>query len=474
MMQIHTKNIYKPKNCLYLGLNRKYKTLQCITIALALLLGVPMVNTADTVQPRKQNFVLTGYYSPIEGQCCYVKGGIEADKILNGEGHTAADGTPVYPGLIAAPGTYPFGTVVELPGLGVFKVHDRGGAILEWDNGQHRLDIWMGFGEEGLARALQLGLEEISGTVYPPGSNQPEVSFNFDAIAAPQFQLERFKVSASLLTVSPEKEQSGLSVSMLQEHLHTLGYLDESPTGYFGEKTQTALQNFLTDFKINEPSDRLTTNTAAHVLAAVVRKTAQLPLTEFIDAAASPQAIIDAQRILSSVGYFNGRKDGKYSTELQAAILQFQQDNLLVGDVNSPGASRIGPVTKRSLEAMWNRKLVHSLAQKYLTYATVHETLKVNGTSVQSFLEEGSFGTNVQRLQQYLADLGYFDGSQINGNFGPATKKAVIDYQLHNTLISSASDKGAGVVGPNTLSYIQRMQTKSVVSKVRSYGFEIL
>jgi 3D (Asp-Asp-Asp) domain-containing protein len=296
-MQTNITNIYKPKNPTVKNALKRSRLLQIAAAVLVLAHTIPSANTTPVVEPINQEFILTGYYSPLEGQCCYVKGGVKADRILNGEGHTAADGTAVYAGLIAAPPSYPFGTVVELPGLGVFKVHDRGGAIQEWDNGKHRLDLWVGFGEDGLARALQLGLKEIKGTIYPPGSDQPEVTFDFDAIAAPQYQLERFKINNSLLEVTPTKGDSGLSVSMLQERLHTLGYLAKSPTGFFGEETIQALQQFITDFRIDQPADTLTTKTAAHLLAAVVRKNAPLPLTEFINEQSSPQEVIDAQRL---------------------------------------------------------------------------------------------------------------------------------------------------------------------------------
>ena len=46
----------------------------------------------DSSAPYEQEFVITAYYSPQPNQCCYVKGGYVADKILNGEGHTTADG----------------------------------------------------------------------------------------------------------------------------------------------------------------------------------------------------------------------------------------------------------------------------------------------------------------------------------------------------------------------------------------------
>lgn len=471
-MHIQQTNIYKPKFN-QPKFAKKLISAQVAMLSIFALVTIPSAGTNDHIQPREQQFVLTGYYSPLEGQCCYVKGGVKADRILNGEGHTAADGTPVYPGLIAAPGTYAFGTVVELPGYGVFKVHDRGGAIQEWDNGKHRLDLWVGFGEEGLARALQLGLKEVKGTIYPPGGWQPEVSFNFDTIAAPVYQLERFQVHSSLLAVTPAKEDSGLSVSMLQERLQTLGYLDQAPTGYFGPKTEEALAQFLTDFRIDQPSTHLTTVTAAHLLAATVRKEALLPLDAHVNDGAAEQDIIDAQRILSSIGYYHGRKDGKYDS-VREAILKFQQDEYLVGTAADPGAGQIGPITKRSLQAAWNRKLVSTLARKYLGYAQAHQTVRERGKTIESFAQEGSFGTNVLNLQYFLASKGYFAAEEANGNFGSMTKQAVIQYQIDHKLISSSNSEGAGVVGPKTLAFITQELGRNYYATMRSFGLNAL
>ena len=85
-----------------------------------------------------------------------MRGTYAADTLLNGKGIAGADGTGVYLGMAAAPQSYEFGTRIVFPGIGTVTVHDRGGAITELETGAHRLDLWMGYGEEGLARALRL------------------------------------------------------------------------------------------------------------------------------------------------------------------------------------------------------------------------------------------------------------------------------------------------------------------------------
>lgn len=134
------------------------KLVRILTIsvfALGYVAAVPMAAVAEDsgLDNRVQTFTITAYYSPLPCQEYYVTGSYEGDKRLNGNGTHGADGTPVYPGMIAAPKSYAFGTKLHVPGVGNVAVHDRGGAIVtSGSQGQayDRLDIWMGYGDKGL------------------------------------------------------------------------------------------------------------------------------------------------------------------------------------------------------------------------------------------------------------------------------------------------------------------------------------
>jgi 3D (Asp-Asp-Asp) domain-containing protein len=141
--------------------------------------------------PYEQDFIITAYYSPEPDQCCYVKGSYAADVVLNGEGTHGADGTAVIPGMAAAPKSYAFGTTIILPGIGTVRVHDRGGAIHELPDGAHRLDLWVGKGEEGLARALAFGVQRVRGTIYPLGTQQPKMALDLSSLSAPLNSIKR-------------------------------------------------------------------------------------------------------------------------------------------------------------------------------------------------------------------------------------------------------------------------------------------
>lgn len=69
-------------------------------------------------------------------------------------------------------------------------------------------------------------------------------------------------------------------------------------------------------------------------------------------------------------------------------------------------------------------------------------------------LSEGSRGPAVRSLQEQLVRTGYL-ASQPDGKFGPATKKAVVDFQ------AAAGMKADGLVGPKTLDALKKAPSKA-------------
>ena len=129
-------------------------------------MGVYATNLSDFSACQEKMFTMTAYYSPVSGQVFYYKPNFLEEVVLNGQGYFGASGKRVFNGMFAWPASYPFGSVIYFPDLGVGEIADRGWAIvLSGERGQKydRIDVWMGKGEEGLVRALTFGKKNMTG-----------------------------------------------------------------------------------------------------------------------------------------------------------------------------------------------------------------------------------------------------------------------------------------------------------------------
>ncbi|MBI4234725.1 peptidoglycan-binding protein [Candidatus Peregrinibacteria bacterium] len=220
----------------------------------------------DLSYPYEQTFVISAYYSPLPCQNKYVTGSYEGDIRLNGGGVRGADGTPVFPGMIAAPRTYDFGTKIYIPGVGITEVHDRGGAIVTASNRGHvydRLDIWMGYGDKGLKRALGWGKRTVNSTVYGP-NDDVAVEIILDGYSSDEANANdcsQVSQGGPILTDLPDVRpksnssktgysgslslgMSGNGVLALQTELTKLNFFKGPITGFFGDLTKHSVFKF--------------------------------------------------------------------------------------------------------------------------------------------------------------------------------------------------------------------------------------
>ncbi len=75
------------------------------------------------------------------------------------------------------------------------------------------------------------------------------------------------------------------------------------------------------------------------------------------------------------------------------------------------------------------------------------------GLTPEPPLSNGSIGEKVEELQKRLQELGYYQG-EIDGQFGPGTKTAVIDFQKRNGLDAD------GLAGAETLGLLYSQEAK--------------
>ncbi len=445
--------------------------------ALSLLLSPFGFGTvaAAPMQPHEQTFVLTAYYSPVPGQCCYVKGSLADDIVLNGQGIRGADGTAVYPGMIAAPSSYAFGTRVVLPGFGTFTVHDRGGAIQEQDSG-HRLDIWMGHGEEGLARALAFGKQTVRGIVYPLGTAQPGESVSLSDFDVKLSVLKPYLVDPSkavALIPSARYGERGDVVSDLQTRLKDAGYFAHEVTGFYGDVTRASVTTFLADMGLSGDGTEVA-GTGAVFLEVATTVPAREESVPLVGPESTERELMAARRLLRGLGYYRGRTAGIYDRNTADAIVAFQRDQKLVADAQSPGAGRIGPKTRVALARVVRKARIAKRVEKRLAQERVRTRLAEKKQLIAGTLSEGMKGATVAALQRVLASAGLFPSDQASGFFGPLTREAVLAFQLKHKLVKYDKESGAGRVGPATLAALQDVQIRSGIARVEGFGWDAL
>lgn len=332
-------------------------------------------------------FIISAYYSPLPGQSYYTTGSYEGDIRLNGNGTNGADGTPVYPGMIAAPKKYDFGTKMHIPGIGMTTVHDRGGAIVHagergysWD----RLDVWMGYGDAGLSRALSWGKREITGVlVY---GVRPDIDDNVyleGYSAAEAFVQENFLPE---MTFNDDLffGMEGDEIIEMQDYLVEWGYLEEV-TGFYGKETVEALIQFQLDFEvIDSPEqvdagyfgintrkqfDNLILGDEDPVEAVMLQRGSQLITEKYTDLyeesfnfnsalelGDSGAAVTRLQEELSKLGYYGLEPNGQFDEITQHAVFKFQQSQGLVSAKEDAGAGYVGPATRRALNTIMGER----------------------------------------------------------------------------------------------------------------------
>jgi len=413
---------------------------------LLVLTPVSMASTEGSRPMEKRKLLITAYYSPLPNQDFYIRGSYAADIRLNGRGTNGADGTEVYVGMLAAPRTYPFGTRVKLPGLGVGEVHDRGGAILAHKN-YDRIDVWMGYGEEGLSRALNWGARLLEGEVYfTPDHVEPGLSFSWVSSILPNSVVTRLKNRTSVTS-------------------------------------QVAVSTALTPVPV-----KIVEEVALEVVVPEVKKEItrleqkRNRLTAGLGKDSSGEAVIDLQRMLWELGYYDGQLSGSYDTATIDAVYDFQIDNGVLQSQWDTGSGFFGHKTKEVMIKAIGRKIaiLSDYPQEAQSWTPAKRVLpKISALKLEEFAEERQelnfadvvmnkkvvHDLNVEldlkdrndhviSLQNILIRCGYLEDGLNTGYYGQMTQQAVLKFQIEKGIVTSVDDSGAGRVGPQTLLHL--------------------
>lgn len=177
------------------------------------------------------------------------------------------------------------------------------------------------------------------------------------------------------------------------------------------------------------------------------------PTVMVLKLGASGPTVRSLQQRLKDLRYDIGSVDGDFGKSTEAAVKAFQARNNLTVD-GIAGTATLNKLNSSS--ALPPRPTARPTPRP-----TATPIIKDN-----VFLQKGSSGIDVRRMQQRLIDLGYLSGTP-NGRFDEMTEAAVYAFQNRNT---SYSD---GIAGPKTLQKLYSSSARSTSSSVGVIGTSI-
>jgi peptidoglycan hydrolase-like protein with peptidoglycan-binding domain/3D (Asp-Asp-Asp) domain-containing protein len=341
-------------------------------------------------------FIVTAYYSPLPNQSHYAMGNYEAEKRMNGKGTNGASWAQVFSGMLAAPNKYGFGTKIYIEWLGIGDVQDRWGAIVRAGKRGYehdRIDVWVGSGEEGLARAMYWGKRKVKWQVV---SAWKPSSLDYNSIPAPSWALNNVKRAQWWVLASDQDQttqklwleesvfdtpaNTKKKVTQLQEILQELEYYDGEIDGDYSSLIET-----IVSIQINHELIASEDHPAAGWFGPQTRSTIQWLYNEH----KAYQAILEQQEAQD--------KQAFVSAELAAQSI--------IDSIGQPVRWTVSP---------W-----------------------------------------VRELQLQLAHLWYFEHKD-TAIFGWMTSTAILDYQIDTGILDWAQDRWAGIYGPQTREALQK------------------
>ncbi len=258
--------------------------------------------------------------------------------------------------------------------------------------------------------------------------------------------------SAQSATSSTLKHGStGSEVRKMQQRLKELGYLKGSVDGDFGDATETAVKAFqqqhglTVDGKAGTRTlDKLYSSSALKAPSATQRVTAtptpratatpNLSRDYYLEVGSSGSKVRVLQNRLIELGWLVGKANGEYKEATAYAVRAFQDrySSLDTDGVAGPGTLKI-------------------------LYSEDAATSKEPVASIGTTMQLGSESDAVKAMQKRLKELGFLSG-KADGDFGEATKAAVIAFQTANGL---AAD---GRAGSGTLNKLYSEKAKASAS----------
>lgn len=352
----------------------------------------------NTVFSDQSYFVVTAYYSPLPNQNYYFKWSYEADIKLNWKWIRWASWKEVFAWMLAAPKSYAFWTKIYLEWVWIWEVADRWWAIVSTNPSESRwyeydrIDIWMWYGEEWLARALTWWKRTIKWNIL--ADSETAVSINLSNFPAPESALKNLAKKQEIekeiakeiqswklpeiLSKYVWPESSKESIEMLQEVFQEMWIYTWYIDGKYDSLKESLINYQLKTWVIKDVS-----NDWAWYFWPKTQTQIQKDYLAYVE---KNKAEIEAQKKI----------------EAQLAYIKTTVEKTVNNHINN----------------IWNPKI-------------------------------WDIWENVRTLQKTLKTLGYFKVKD-SAIFGDTTKKSIISYQIKKGIINSEKDDWAWVFGPKT------------------------
>ena len=230
-----------------------------------------------------------------------------------------------------------------------------------------------------------------------------------------------------------KRGSSGERVTALQQKLKNLGYYTGTVDGDYGDGTVKAVKAFQSrngltaDGVAGEATLKLIHSGNAKKAATPSPKPTATPkpTSSALRVGSTGAKVKFMQQRLKALGYYTGSVDGTFGEGTRKALVAFQKANGLTAD----GVAGTATLNKLHSSSAKSAVSVSSNA----TSRPAMRTYVASTLSSYRYLQQGSRGSDVKKLQQRLKDLGYFSGS-VSGDFGADTEVALRAFQERNGL----------------------------------------
>ncbi len=456
----------------------KMKKIFSLLLIITFLISFIPQNSFASVETKETYFIVTAYYSPLPNQKFYLKWNYKAEKRLNWEGIRWASGKNVFSWMLAAPKGYKFGTKIYLEWLGIGEVADRWWAIVHaWNRGYKydRIDLWVGYWDEGLKRALYWGKRKIKWKIV---SKNSKITINYNKIPAPTWATKGLKKISNIFNTPLWVGSNPSQVRELQKFLQKIGLYKGKIDWIYNNKIIDIIYNFQVKNKLIKPKELywawywgyktrnlflkkyLNWDFDWNKNIIITKNIPKKELSIFKKPLKTLEETKQLQKILKELNLYYWEINWSYS-DIKNIILDFQLKNKIIKSKNELWAGYFWPKTRAKLKEKYEEY------QKKLDLKKQEEKRKKELEKKFKQLQELSLkqakkeifeiwvpkfwevSPRVRELQKKLKLIGYFDYKD-TAIFWNITKNSIIRYQLDKKIIKSKNELWAWHFWPKT------------------------